>query len=70
MTTNKTMPNHIFKGASPHKKELQDGNMHVPVIFHTSDKLMPSDDTIEELRDVAFQENIFHYEIFSTETKK
>lgn len=55
------MPKHIFTGMSSHKKQLQDGNMQVPVIFHASEDLMPSEETIEELRAVAFNENLFHH---------
>lgn len=55
------MTNHLIENLSPHKKQLQDGAMRVPAVFHTSDALMPNDDTIEEIRQVASQEAVFHH---------
>ena len=57
----KKMANHIFENLSPHKKQLQDGVMRVPAIFHVSDALMPNDDTIEEIRQAASQKSVFHH---------
>jgi tRNA-splicing ligase RtcB (3'-phosphate/5'-hydroxy nucleic acid ligase) len=55
------MPEHEFQKISDHKKQLQDGIMRVPAIFHASDDLMPNDDTIEEIRQVASDEHVFHH---------
>ena len=55
------MPSHNFENLSPHKKQLRDGMMKVPAIFHVSDELMPDGDTIEAIRRVASQASVFHH---------
>jgi len=55
------MPKHSFQNLSPYKKQLQDGVMRIPAIFHLSDDLMPNNATIEEIRRVASQKHVFHH---------
>jgi tRNA-splicing ligase RtcB (3'-phosphate/5'-hydroxy nucleic acid ligase) len=55
------MPNYNLENLTPHKKQLQDGLMQVPAVFHASDDLMPSDETIEEIRQVASSGYAFHH---------
>jgi tRNA-splicing ligase RtcB len=50
-----------LKNISNHKKQLQYPEMKVPAVFHVSDELMPSDATIEEIRQVASDEHVFHH---------
>lgn len=50
-----------IEDTSSHKKQFQDRIMRVPAVFHTSSELMPSDDTIEEIRQVASQNGVFHH---------
>ncbi|MCX6763210.1 MAG: RtcB family protein [Candidatus Moranbacteria bacterium] len=50
-----------LKNISEHKKELKTSQMQVPAVFHTSDALMPNDDTISEIELVAKQPGVFHH---------
>ncbi len=55
------MSQYNFENLSLHKKKLQDGLMRVPAVFHVSEELMPNDATIEEIRQVASDERVFHH---------
>ncbi len=46
---------------SPHKKQFQTPDMKVPVIFHTSDNLLPDEETFSQLHNLAKDERIFHH---------
>lgn len=50
-----------FENISQHKKQLQTPEMKVPAIFHVSDDLMPSDETISELCATASDPHAFHH---------
>ena len=56
------MTNYNLKSLSPHKKIIEPiDNMKVPVIFHINNELMPNDDTINELINIASDPNVFHH---------
>ena len=50
-----------FENISQHKKIFQTEKMKVPVIFHASKNLMPEENTLSELENVASQEFAFHH---------
>jgi len=50
-----------LKNISQHKKELKTDKMKVPAFFHTSDALLPDEDTIREIEDVAADPHVFHH---------
>ena len=50
-----------LKKISKHKKELKTEQMKVAAIFHTSDTLLPNEDTIAEIESVAKQPGVFHH---------
>jgi tRNA-splicing ligase RtcB (3'-phosphate/5'-hydroxy nucleic acid ligase) len=55
------MKKHNIEKISEHKRQLQDGLMRVPAVFHASDDLMPNEDTVEELRQIASDPHVFHH---------
>lgn len=46
---------------SSHKSEWKTDKMHVPVVFHIQEKLMPGTETMEQLESVASNGCIFHH---------
>lgn len=46
---------------SPHKSEFQTDKMKVPVVFHVGEKLMPGEETMQQLESVAANGCIFHH---------
>ncbi|HLC95057.1 MAG TPA: RtcB family protein, partial [Patescibacteria group bacterium] len=46
---------------SSHKSEMKTDQMHVPVVFHIGENLMPSQATIDQLENVASNDCIFHH---------
>ena len=42
-------------------KKLQTAKMKVPAIFHVSDNLMPADETVREIENVASSPYVFHH---------
>ena len=46
---------------SEHKSEFKTDKMNVPVVFHVGEKLMPGEDTMEQLESVASNGCIFHH---------
>ena len=51
-----------IKSLRAHKKIIElVGNMKIPVVFHVSDDLMPSGDTIQELVDIASDPHVFYH---------
>lgn len=46
---------------SNHKKRFQTGAMKVPVIFHTSESLLPNEETFGQLESLAKDERLFHH---------
>jgi len=46
---------------SQHKKEFKTGKMKVPVFFHTSEKLLPNEETFLQLENLASDSRIFHH---------
>jgi tRNA-splicing ligase RtcB (3'-phosphate/5'-hydroxy nucleic acid ligase) len=50
-----------LKNISKHKKELKTDQMQVPAVFHTSDALLPNEDTLAEVELVAKQPGVFHH---------
>lgn len=50
-----------IKDITPHKKEMQTAQMHVPTVFHCSDEMMPGDATLEQIESVASNDCLFHH---------
>ena len=51
-----------IKSLSNHKKIIEPaGEMKVPVVFHVSDDLMPGEETIQELVNIASDSHVFHH---------
>lgn len=50
-----------LKNISEHKKEFQTEKMKVPAVLHTSDDLLPNDDTLGEIEAVASSPYAFHH---------
>jgi len=50
-----------IKNSSIHKKELRTSQMKVPALLHVSDNLMPNDDTLAEIEQVATDGRVFHH---------
>ncbi len=46
---------------SDHKSEFRTDKMNVPVIFHVGEKLMPGEETMQQLESVAANGCIFHH---------
>lgn len=46
---------------SPNKRELKTDKMKVSAILHVSDDLLPNDDTLAEIENVASQPQVFHH---------
>jgi tRNA-splicing ligase RtcB len=46
---------------SSHKKQFQTPDMKVPVIFHTSDNLLPNEITFAQLNNLAKDQRLFHH---------
>ncbi len=46
---------------SPHKKEFRNLTMKIPVIFHTSENLLPNEETFKQLEKLAQDERMFHH---------
>ncbi len=46
---------------SNHKKEFKTPEMKIPVIFHASEKLLPNEETFEQLEFIAKDERFFHH---------
>lgn len=57
----KYMAKYNFKNISQHKKEMQTGTMKVPAIFHTSDELLPNEDTLAEVEATAASGFVFDH---------
>lgn len=46
---------------SENKKQFQTPGMNVPVIFHASEPLLPSEETFEQLENLARDKRLFHH---------
>lgn len=46
---------------STHKKEFKNPTMKVPVIFHTSNKLLPNEETFRQLENLGRDERLFRH---------
>jgi tRNA-splicing ligase RtcB (3'-phosphate/5'-hydroxy nucleic acid ligase) len=57
----KFMKNYNFENLSANKKQFQTEKMKVPAVLHVSDDLMPNDDTLAEIENVAASEHVFHH---------
>ena len=55
------MAKYNFKDISRHKKEMQTGAMKVPAIFHTSEELLPNEDTLAEIEATAASGFVFDH---------
>lgn len=55
------MNNNNLKSLSSNLKEFQTEKMPVPVIFHTSDKLLPNEQTFSQLENLAQDKALFHH---------
>ena len=55
------MKNYNIEDLSSHKKQFQTEKMKVPAVLHVSDDLMPNDDTLAEIENVASNEHVFHH---------
>lgn len=51
----------FFKILAPHKSEFKTEKMKVPVVFHISEKLMPSESTLAQLESVASNDEVYHH---------
>ncbi|EKE16298.1 MAG: hypothetical protein ACD_11C00020G0003 [uncultured bacterium] len=50
-----------IKKVNTHLQEFQNDGMNVPVIFHTSEDLLPNDATFDQLENLAKDERLFHH---------
>jgi tRNA-splicing ligase RtcB (3'-phosphate/5'-hydroxy nucleic acid ligase) len=57
----KFMKNYNIEDLSDNKKQFQTDKMKVPAVLHVSDDLMPNDDTLGEIENVAADEHVFHH---------
>jgi tRNA-splicing ligase RtcB len=48
-------------GLSSHKKQFQNPEMKVPVVFHASDDLLPDEETFGKLENLAKDPRMFHH---------
>ena len=55
------MTNYNLENISDNKKKLQTDTMKVPAILHVSDELLPNEDTLAEIENVASQPQVFHH---------
>src|SRR5512135_1191607 len=55
------MINYKLRDISQHKKEFQTDKMKVPAVLHVSDDLLPNDDTLAEIENVAATPQVFHH---------
>ncbi|MCA9364608.1 MAG: RtcB family protein [Candidatus Moranbacteria bacterium] len=55
------MTHYPIKKISPHKHQFQTEKMKVPVVLHISEKLMPGEETLRQLEDVATNDCLFHH---------
>jgi tRNA-splicing ligase RtcB (3'-phosphate/5'-hydroxy nucleic acid ligase) len=44
-----------------HKYKYQTGKMKIPVVFHASEKLLPNEDTFQQLENLAADKRLFHH---------
>src|SRR3989344_136957 len=51
----------FIKKISEHRSEMLTPKMKVPVVFHVSEKLMPSDETLKQLESVASNDILFSH---------
>jgi len=58
---NKIMQKYQINTVSSHKKQFQTERMKVPAVLNVSDDLMPNDDTLAEIENVASDEHVFHH---------
>lgn len=50
-----------LRSLSTNKKELKTDKMKVPAILHVSDDLLPNDETLSQIEDLAKDERLFHH---------
>ena len=55
------MPANDIKKISEYRSELRTGKMHVPVVFHVQDELLPNESTLTQLESVASNKEVFHH---------
>jgi tRNA-splicing ligase RtcB (3'-phosphate/5'-hydroxy nucleic acid ligase) len=55
------MQKYQINSITAHKKQFQTEKMKVPAVLHVSDDLMPNDDTLAEIENVASDEHVFHH---------
>jgi tRNA-splicing ligase RtcB (3'-phosphate/5'-hydroxy nucleic acid ligase) len=59
--TTKVMIENNIKKISHFRSELKTGKMHVPVVFHVQDELLPNESTLAQLESVASNKEVFHH---------
>ena len=52
---------YTLKSLNANKKELQTEEMKVPAILHVSDDLLPNDETLAQIENLAKDERLFHH---------
>jgi tRNA-splicing ligase RtcB len=50
-----------IKKITAYRSELKTGKMHVPVVFHVQDELLPNESTLVQLESVASNKEVFHH---------